>query len=186
MQYEVEKRSKLSDKSEFERVKTYLENHAEFLGIKEMKSYLFPEPTFLRIRLIKGKNSALITEKIGEYTDPARQEKEQDIPLYNLPAFVKEKSREGYQRCSLVHATRYSYRLNKLNVELNEIDYLGLIVEVEALTKDKSKIPSLESRIRKTMKELQLKELAPKIYIKMMDSMYSKTLKPVSEHTFRF
>lgn len=68
MRYEVEKRSKLS-KSEFERVKNYLDENTTFLGKKEMISYLFQQPTFLRIRLIKGNNKVLITEKVGEYTE---------------------------------------------------------------------------------------------------------------------
>lgn len=183
MQYEVEKRSKLSNQAEFNRVKSYLDDKAEFLGRKEMKSFLFQKPTFLRIRLISGDNSALITEKIGEYTDAGRPEKEHEILLEKLPAFVDKKSDQGYRRCSLVHTTRYSYRLNGLKVELNDIDCLGLIVEVEALTEDESEISTLEAQIRKTMKELQIQELDPKLFQEMMSSMYAETIKPVSEYT---
>lgn len=184
MQFEVEKRSKLPNQQEFDRVKSYLDEHAEFLGKKEMKSYLFQAPTFLRIRLISGSDSALITEKAGDYSEAGRPEKEHSIPLEEISKFVFKKKSQGYQRCSLVHTTRYSYRLKGLKVELNEIDYLGQIVEIEALTEDKSKIPYLESKIRKMMTELKLKELDPKQYQEMMTAMYSQTLKPVSEHAF--
>ncbi|MFW5853402.1 MAG: CYTH domain-containing protein [Patescibacteria group bacterium] len=184
MQYEVEKRSKLSNQEEFDRVKSYLDDNAKFLGRKEMKSYLFQEPTFLRIRLISGNDSALITEKTGDYSEAGRPEKEHKISIEEIPAFVDEKNHQGYQRCSLVHTTRYSYKLNGLKVELNDIDYLGFIVEVEALTEDESEIPFLETQIRKTMKELQLQELDSKTYQSMMSSMYAETLKSVSEHTF--
>ena len=184
MQYEVEKRSKLSNQEEYDRVKFYLDNNAEFISKQEMKSYLFDEPTRLRIRLISGKNVALITEKDGEYTDAGRLEKEHKISLNEIPTFIDIKKNQGYQRCSLVRTTRYSYRLNGLNVELNDIDYLGLIVEVEALTKTESEIPSLEVKIRKTMEELKLQELNPKTYQQMVTSMYNKTMKHISEHTF--
>ncbi len=184
MRYEVEKRSRLS-KPDFDRIKNYLEKNAVFLGKKEMKSYLFQRPTFLRIRLITGNNNALITEKTGEYSEAGRPEKEYEIPLQKLPAFVKTKKEEGYKQCSLVHTTRYSYRLNGLKVELNEIDYLGLIIEVEAMTENKDEIPLLEKKIRHTMKELQLEELAPDEYQKMMTAIYSETLKPIEMHSFK-
>jgi len=185
MPYEVEKRSKLSDQMEFDRVKNYLEGQAEFLGRKEMKSFLFRTPTFLRIRLVRGDDKVLITEKTGEYTEAGRLETEYKIPLETLPEFVNKKAKEGYQSCSLVHTTRNSYLLNGLKVELNTIDHLGLIIEIEALTENETEVPSLESEIGKTMVELQLKELDPKKYQEMMTAMYSETLKPVSEHDFR-
>ena len=184
MQYEVEKRSKLSSQEEYDRVKCYLDGNCEFLGKKEMKSYLFQEPTFLRIRLVAGSDSVIITEKTGEYTDAARPEKEYEISLENLLDFVDEKSNQGYRRCSLVHTTRYSYRLHGLKVELNTVDYLGLIVEVEALTESESEILNLENKVREVMKELQLLELDPIVYQGMMSAMYAETLKPVLEHEF--
>ena len=150
MKYEVEKRSKLN-LAEFNRIKDFLDNNAKFLGKKEMKSYLFQKPTFLRIRLIAGKDSALITEKVGEYSKAGRPEKEHTLPIKELTSFVNEKNTEGYEKCSLVHTTRYSYELNGLKIELNDIDYLGLIVEVEVLTEDKSEIPFLENKIRETL-----------------------------------
>ncbi|MCR4327027.1 MAG: CYTH domain-containing protein [Nanoarchaeota archaeon] len=185
MQYEVEKRSKLKEKSEFERVKNYLDNNAEFLGKKEMKSYLYQKPTFLRIRLIAGENEALITEKVGEYTEVARPEKEYNLPISKINEFVSLKDREGYETCSLLHTTRYSYKLNGFKVELNEIDYLGLIVEIEAITENQKEIPTIEEKIKKIMKKLNLEELNPKEYQKMMDYMYSQTLKSISEHEFK-
>lgn len=184
MNYEVEKRSKLEGKSEFDRIKKYLENHAEFLGKKEMKSYLYQKPTFLRIRLISGKKEAIITEKTGDYNQAGRPEEEHNIPISKVNEFVKQKEKEGYSDCSLVHTTRRSYRLNGLNIELNEIDYLGLIVEVEALTKNKSDVPFLETKIREAMKELKIKELNPNEYQRMINYMYVQTLKHVTEHNF--
>lgn len=184
MKYEVEKRSKLANQDDFEKLKLYLDKNANFLGKKEMKSYLFQEPTFLRIRLVSGQENALITEKTGEYTDAGRPEHEFDIPLTELTAFVSQKETEGYKSCSLVHTTRYTYKLNNLKVELNDIDYLGLIVEVEALTEDELEIPNIEKEILATMEELNLKELDPTEYQNMMTSMYSQTLKNVGEHSF--
>ncbi len=185
MHYEVEKRSKLNGNSEFEKIKNYLDSHAEFLGRKEMKSYLYQKPTFLRIRLIADRSEALITEKFGEYTDAGRKENEFNLPISEINAFVNKKNKEGYTSCSLVHTIRYSYNMDGLKVELNKIDYLGLIVEIEALTEEYSEIPLLETKIMRAMDKLKLKELNPAEYQKMMDSMYSQTLKPVFEYEFK-
>lgn len=94
------------------------------------------------------------------------------------------KKKQGYNRCSCVSTTRYSYKLNELKVELNQIEHLGLIVEIEAMTENKADIQSLENKITKTMKKLQLEELSPTEYQRMMTKMYAKTLKPLSDQIF--
>jgi len=184
--FEVEKRSLLKSEKEFEIVKAYLDTKAEPLGITELKSYLFRAPTFLRIRLTKGSNMALITDKTDKYTNPARKEDEKEIPIEELPAFVQRISVKGYHKCSEIKTNRASYKLNGVKVELNRIDHLGLIVEVEALTEDKSQIPRLEEMITQTFKQLQITELNAEKYQAMMDAMYAKTLKATSKHSFEF
>ncbi|MGV8151432.1 MAG: CYTH domain-containing protein [Candidatus Woesearchaeota archaeon] len=179
----MEKRSKLS-LDEFDTLKSYLDINAEFLGKKEMKSYLFRKPTFLRIRLIAGKNTAEITEKGGDYAQVGRLENEEELSLDKLPEYLNTLKKQGYTECSLIHTTRQSYQMNGLKVELNDIDYLGLIVEIEALTEDEDKIPLLNSQIKKTMQELKLKELDASKYQSMMNSMYLQTLKNIKDQTF--
>ncbi len=88
--YEIEKRSKLSIK-EFNKLKLFLDKNAKYLGFKEMKSFLFQKPTFLRIRLIKGSYHVIITEKIGSYNDPARFEKEKKNSFKDLSEFIFKK-----------------------------------------------------------------------------------------------
>lgn len=114
----MKKRSKLSNKRAFDEVRNRLKKCAKFLGKKEMKSYLFQEPTPLRIRLIKGSNEVLITEKSGSYSDAGRLESGYKIPLDELPMFVAKKLGEGYAKCSLFHTERLSYQLKGLMVEL--------------------------------------------------------------------
>ncbi|HLC33221.1 MAG TPA: CYTH domain-containing protein [Candidatus Nanoarchaeia archaeon] len=182
VQYEVELRSRL-ESTKFQELKSWLDEQADFLGESRMKSYLFREPTFLRIRLIKGKKAAIITEKTGSYAQVGRREEEFEIPRKNLPDFVKEKEKQGYTRCSLAQTVRFSYRLNGLKVELNK-NNLGLIVEIEALTQDEKEVPLLKEKISSCMKKLNLKELTPAEYQKLMDDLYAKTLKPVARYRF--
>ncbi|MFA6391331.1 MAG: CYTH domain-containing protein [Patescibacteria group bacterium] len=184
MKFEVEKRSKIDDAEEIERVKEYLSAHGEYLGSKMMRSFLFRNPTSLRIRLIEGKDSALVTIKKGEYADPAMEEEEYEVPLTELDAFIEQKKVEGYEACSEVNTFRETYILNGLKIEINDIDSLGLIIEIEALTEDKDEIDGLEERIRETMQELNLPELDPSEYKLMMDAMQDETNRPVSEQVF--
>ncbi|MBU1951793.1 CYTH domain-containing protein [Patescibacteria group bacterium] len=184
MKYEVEKRSKIEDSSQVELVKAYLSEHGEFQGTKKMRSFLFQDPTFLRIRLIEGEDSALVTMKKGKFTDPAMEEEEYRIPLTELDAFIEQKKVEGYESCSEVNIFRETYILNGLKVEISDIDYLGMIIEIEALTDDKEEIENLEKRIRETMQELNLPELDPTEYKEMMDVMQEETNRPVGEQDF--
>jgi len=130
--------------------------------------------------------AALTDRKIKEALEGTKADRLAELlelPHLKPPVYHKEPETHGL--ISTDCTTWYSYKLKGLKVELNKIDYLGLIVEIEALTNNKSKISSLEKNIRKTMKELQLKELDPNEYQRMMDVMYSKTLKPLPKHTFQ-
>ncbi len=149
-----------------------------------MKSFLFLKPTHLRIRFVKGKDNIIITEKIGEFTDPARKETEKEIPLNQLSKFIEQISKDGYSECSEFNTERYAFKLNGLRVELNKIDLLGLIIEVEALTEDESQIPILEKKIKETMKQLQVEELDPNIYKKMVDGACAKSARKIEDCSF--
>jgi adenylate cyclase class 2 len=183
---EVEKRSLLPDEKEFERVKKYLDGYGKFLGKKELKSFLFLKPTYLRIRLVKGSNNVIITEKIGEVTDPARKEHEREIPNEELAGFLKDIFEKGYDKGVEFSTERYSYELGDLRVELDKISVLGLIVEVEALTEDEDEIPELENKIIKVLEQLGVKELDPREYKKMIRKEYERNLKKISEYMFHF
>lgn len=180
--YEVELRSKISEQR-FNSLKGWLDKHADFLGEMKMKSYLFPKPSFLRIRFMEGKNTALVTEKTSSYSEAGRIEKEFEIPNAEVAKFVKEKTKQGYSECSLAKTIRFSYKFNGLKVELNK-NNLGLIVEIEAITKNKKEIPVLQNKIRTIMKKVKLKELSPSKYQEMMNELYAKTLKPITKYKF--
>lgn len=181
--YEVELRSRLENESQWDGLKVWLEKNAEFLGRSVMKSYLFPKPTFLRIRFVSGKNNVLITEKTGSYAEAGRREDEYELPVNEVAAFVKRKQTQGYTECALAKTTRFSYAFDGLKIELNK-NTLGLIVEIEALTRDKKEIYALQEKIRRVMNLLKLKELGSNEYQKLMGELYARTLKPVTKYKF--
>ena len=185
MVYEIEKRS-LLNKKQFEELKNYLDKNTKFNNQTEMKSFLFQEPNFLRIRIVKGNNIVFITTKSGNYNDIARKEINIKVKKDEFDYYLNKLIKQGYTECSLVKTKRKTYTIDKIKIELNEIDYLGLIVEVEATTEDKSKINELEQRVINIMEKLSLKKLPADKYQNMMDKMYSKTLKSVNEQIFSF
>jgi len=183
---EIEKRSLLKNEEEFNKVKGYLDKNGKFLGKKILKSFLFLKPAHLRIRLVKGSEEVIITKKIGDFIDSARQENEKEIPLSHLPSFLEKIQKEGFGECSEFNTERYIYELDGLRVELNKIDLLGLIAEVEALTEDKNQIPEYEDKIRKIMKKLSIKELKPQKYKELINKEWKKASKKISEQSFKF
>src|SRR3989344_9105517 len=151
MVYEVERRAKVSEQ-EFMRCRRFLEKHGGFLGKMHMKSFLFREPHYLRIRMIKGEPNIIVTHKSGNYSSLARKETEKEFAKSELPHFLKQINKEGFVKCAVITTERHSYKLNGLKVELNIIEYFGRIVEVEALTEDEKKVSLLTKKILKTLK----------------------------------
>lgn len=184
MVFEIEKRVLLTSKLEFDKIKNNVAKKGEYNGSYIFKSFLFRKPEYLRIRIIKDQSFAIITKKSGTYQDLARTEIEEKIELKELNTFLSKISKKGFNECAAVKTISHSYSINGLRVDFNEIEFLGMIIEVEALTDNKTEIRSLNLRIEKVMKLLGLKELNPIVYQKMMDNLYSTLIKPVSEQKF--
>ncbi len=184
MVFEVEKRSLLKDKKEFQRVKAYLDKETKSLGKKEMKSYLFEDKNGPRIRLIKGKDSALITEKSGSIHDKARKEINFKIEYKDLPAYLDKIYKKGYNKCAEIKTIRYSYELEGVTIDLNEISFMGLIVEVELLIEKESDKDKAEIRLNKMLNTLGLIELSTLDYEKILNKAILDNLKDLKEHSF--
>ncbi len=183
MIYEVEKRAKLVPE-EFERCNDFLTKKSTYLGIKDMRTFLFLNPTYLRVRLVKGNDNVDITHKQGTYEDSARVEIPLEIPYKQLEPFLKLMQVMGFRECATWNTQRTHYKYNGLKVEMSKTDNLGLILEAEGLTTKKEEVSNIEEKVRETLKMLDLTELSAKEYQKMMDQLYKKTLKPIPQHSF--
>ena len=172
--FEIEKRSLFASKKEFENFKKQIAKQAEFVANYFYKTFLFNEPEYIRIRISTGKNKAEITKKEGGYNSPTRKETNNYIDLAALPEFIKKIKSQGFKKCVCVQTESHVYKINNLTIALNNISDLGMIVEVEALTNDETKVPDLEEKVSGLMKELGLKELGPQTYQSMMNTLYSK------------
>ncbi|MFA6461986.1 MAG: CYTH domain-containing protein [Candidatus Woesearchaeota archaeon] len=185
MAYEIEKRSLIASKSDFNKLKTHLQSNFKYLGTKHMKTFLFRTPSYLRIRLIKNEPEIVITHKSGDYYDPAREEIELELNKNQLSSFISLINHLGFKQCSCIRSERRSYRYNGLKIELNQIEHLGMIVEIEAITTKKKEISKLNRKVKNTMDSLNLKELKPAQYQRMLDKMYLKTLRSTSKQVFK-
>lgn len=183
MVYEIEKRA-IINKNDFNNIKNDLEKRYGNYEYDEMKSFLFNKPKFFRIRLVKGKENAVLTYKTGDYSSDSRKELNIDIKKDQLKIFVEMFEEFGFKNCSLVHTKRYTFKKDELKIELNDIDYLGFILEVEALSEKEIRIDELKKQIETIFSEMNLEILDSDKYQLMMDSMYEKSLKPISEHLF--
>lgn len=184
MTYEIEKRSLFTSKARFDRCQRHVKNHAKFVGKHVFKSFLFRNPEYIRIRIIKGHKNVIITRKSGTYHDAARKEHNQTIKLSKLRGYLQKIKSQGFEECVCFKTISYAYKLDDLRVDFNTITYLGKIVEVEALTKNKRLVPVLKQKVSATMKKLNLHELSPTKYQKMMNNAFTAGLKPISKHKF--
>ena len=179
MPYEVEKRSYIKNKSDYKKCKSYLDKNAKPLKKVNLLTYLFREPNYLRVRIEKGCKKAIITHKSGNYSDPARKEINLPIDYKQLPQFFKLIKTIGFEHCVIFKALRYVYKFKGLHVDLTDYNYLGTILEVEALTNNKKEIPQLKKKVSQALKLIGLKELGAKEYQKMLDRVYRKYLKDI-------
>lgn len=178
MVYEIEKRALLS-KTEFEKCKKYIAEHGKYTNSFIFKTFLFRKPEYLRIRITEGKPEAEITKKTGSCKNTTREELNSQIKLSELERYVSQIKEQGFRDCVSIKTKSIVYQFNNVSVQFNEIDFLGRIVEIEALTEDEKEIPALEKKVTETMKLLKLQELESKVYQKMMNEMYEKLMKPV-------
>jgi predicted adenylyl cyclase CyaB len=184
--YEIEKRSRIYDEQKFLDLKGRLNKKLKFIGEKTLTTFLFRKPSFIRIRLTEGDNTFIITEKTGDYADKAREEKNIELPLNEIGEYISKLKTAGYDECTKLKTQRFAYQYNDdIKIELNIIDYLGMMVEVEAVTENEERVDELEGKVREIFKELNLEILDAETYQKMMDETYLKATKAVAEQEFK-
>jgi predicted adenylyl cyclase CyaB len=184
MVFEIERRSKLNSEEEFDKVKSLLEEKTEFVGKKEMKSFLFRQPHYMRIRIIKGEDNVIITHKSDTLPNNARREIEFTLNYKELSKFFELMKIFGFKECACFNTLRFSYSFNGLNVDLNRIDHLGLMVEIEGITENEEEVAELDNNILSALKDLGLKELPLADYSELLKKAHSKSMKSVYEISF--
>jgi predicted adenylyl cyclase CyaB len=181
---EVEKRAIINE-SEFQRMKKLLDKNAKFIGAKTMKSFLFNDPHYLRIRLIKGQNEAIITHKSEYYHQSARKEIEFPIELKKLNSFLAIIREIGFKECVEIKAIKRKYKFKGFLIELNRVNHLGNILEVEMMLKNKKGLKKTDEKILEIMDELGLKEFPLDKYKAMHKVIYKKFMRSVEKQRFR-
>jgi len=107
-EYEVEVRSYIPE-SEFQDI---LDKLTDLFGnsmADELKTFLFRnESSNGRIRIVKGSDFGVLTEKIGNYTDKSRVEIEKDFNFSEVGDILNELNGKGLDNCTYLLTTRYS------------------------------------------------------------------------------
>jgi adenylate cyclase class IV len=180
-EYEVEVRTFIPE-SDFDNM---LQRLTALFGnptVTELKTFLFRSPNgYGRIRIKKGEPKVTLTMKLGDYTDKARVEINRDVSFTEVDATLEELKSKGLIECSYLQSTSYEFSGTAAQkLFLSRHSNLGDFLEVESITKEKSKIDELHREVKATLASLELQELPANEYQSMMDQMYSETLKPAS------
>jgi len=181
--YEVEVRSLVSSKN-FESLLTKLNTLFGNPKIVEKRSFLFKsKDKYARIRIIKGKKEAVLTEKIGSYKDLARKEINKRFNLNKKDLILKNISKRGLNKCSFLESVTYFFRgPNNQELALSRHYGLGIFLEAEIIVKKEKDIKEAYDLVSKTLSELKLRKLNPDRYQKMMDDMYLEKAKTVASY----
>ena len=181
-EYEVEVRSYISE-SEFQDV---LDKLTDLFGnsmADELKTFLFRnENSNGRIRIVKGSDFGVLTEKIGNYTDKSRIEIEKDFNFSEVGDILSELNGKGLGNCTYLLTTSYRFfGPNSQVLYLAKHENLGNFLEVETMINDQSKIHEAHKAVCKTLADLNLIELPAAEYQQMMNGLYALS-KPVSNY----
>jgi len=189
-EYEVEVRASIPER-DFDNLLVRLSHLFGKPAIDEIKTFLFAWNSsitnlpsgYSRIRIIKNSNYGVLTEKIGDYTDKAREEINRDFGFDEVDSVIEELKSKGLTECSYLRSTGYAFSaLGNQKLFLSKHQYLGNFLEVEILVNKQSEINEAYRAVAKTLANLKLVELPAVEYQGLMDQMYTKTLKPVSKY----
>ncbi len=118
----------------------------------------------LRLRTIDG--SAELTYKGPRMKDGGPKAREEVTCLLPAPLEMRRiLERLGFEERLVVRKHRSSYLLDKLRVDVDEVEGLGEFVELELVTEEPRRAESLLEMARR---ELGLEELEPRTYFEML------------------
>lgn len=97
--------------------------------------------------------------------DRAKAREEINLKIDNALAAQRIVERLGFKEVCVVKKRRKSYSLDKLRIDVDDVEGLGEFVELEILTESPEKSEELLELARK---ELSLEKLEPKTYLELM------------------
>lgn len=172
MSYEVEKRSLLKNISEFNRCRQFLLDNGIFIKEENFKSFLFKQPSYLRLRVKQNDDFSIVAYKENTEYEGVRKEIELKLDFDQTQKFSEIINNIGYKKCALISTRRLIFEYQGVNLELNDVENLGLILEAEVVTDSETEIISIQNKIDEIFKQLKVEELNLDIYLKMKEKLY--------------
>lgn len=141
-----------------------------FDGLVEDSYFGHPDRDFGRtdeaLRLRTAKDSVELTYKGPRMRDAGPKAREEVTCVVADPLEMRRiLERLGFEEKLVVRKHRSSYLLDKLRVEVDDVDGLGEFVELEVVTEEPRRAESL---LEMAQKELGLEELEPRTYFEML------------------
>ncbi len=118
------------------------------------------------LRLRKKEGSAELTYK-GPRMKMEHTKAREEVTLKVEDALAAQRivERLGFEEKHVVRKHRSAYLLDKLRVEVDEVEGLGEFVELELITEEPNRAESL---MQSAKKDLQLERLEPRTYLEMI------------------
>lgn len=167
---EVESKYKSPGNEKIE--KALLRLGAKKISTQSMEDVYFAHPsrdfgkTDEALRLRKHDAGSELTYKGPRMkTDNSKAREEVTLKTDNPLTAQRIVERLGFKEFLIVKKTRSSYVLDKLRVDVDNVDGLGEYVELEVLTESPERAASLLELARK---ELDLEKLEPRTYLEMI------------------
>lgn len=188
MPFEVEIKARLNQPEE-------TEAKAAQLGVR--KGETFKEDIYFRrrgdtatlpadrFRLRREAGRAVVTFKQLVEAGGVEVNDEIEFDVDNAHAFFQFAERFGFEPFVVKRKKSRVYRIERANVEFNEVDHLGHFIEIEILCPDEKLVPAARTEVARLYHQLGLAaaDLEPRRYIELIQAAYPVRYRFVNDRT---
>lgn len=181
MTFEVELKARLTQPA-------VTESKAATLGIFEAE--LFKEDVYFRrkgetnsspderYRLRRESDQrgskAIVTFKQRNNVEGMEVNEEVEFEVDNAHAFFRFTDRFGFEPFVVKRKRSRAYRVGRVKIEINQVDYAGYFAEIEVMTGEEANVPLAQAEIAQVMRQLDLTQtdLEPRRYIDLIQAAH--------------
>lgn len=138
-----------------------------------------------RFRLRREGGRAVVNFKQEAIAGGVEVNDEVEFGVDDTHAFFQFADRFGFEPFAVKRKKSRVYRIERANVELNEVEHLGYFIEIEILCEDEALVPAARTEIARLYYHLGLPpaDLEPRRYIELIQAAHPVQYRFVNDPT---
>ncbi len=165
------------EKDERTELERRLKDYGTYIGKRVEEDFFFKHPNLLnatkilKLRKLNNSNEGSLIFKLKKLNDKLKDSIEFEVKIDKVDVMMRVLEFLGFEVLGKVKKTRTTYFVDNAYVHIDEIEGLGVFIEIEVLTSDKEGLSNPEDVIKRVLLKLGLNDK------KMICSGYLEMLK---------